>query len=129
MSTQEKGRSRPDNVTLIAIYHFIGAALGLIGALALMVFAMLPVLFYVREPRAVGWSLLAIGIGAIAAGVFGIVDLVVGLGLLQMRKWARWAAMALAVLGLGGFPVGTVIGVLILVYLLGDDGRQAFEGK
>jgi hypothetical protein len=36
-------------------------------------------------------------------------------------------AIVLAILGLFAFPVGTVIGVLIIWYLLKEDVRQAFE--
>jgi hypothetical protein len=63
----------------------------------------------------------------LVSGAFGIARLVVGFGLLRMQSWARWAAVVLAALGLGGFPTGTAIGVLILIYLLGDEGRAAFE--
>jgi uncharacterized Tic20 family protein len=44
-----------------------------------------------------------------------------------MKGWARWLAIVLAALGLLAFPVGTVIGALIIWYLLKDEVRQAFE--
>jgi hypothetical protein len=45
---------------------------------------------------------------------------------LRRREWARVGAIVLAIIGLIGFPIWTVIGILILVYLLGDDGRAQF---
>jgi hypothetical protein len=82
----------------------------------------------VRDPVGLGVSLGALLIGALFAGGGGLLSVVVGFGLLKLQNWARWAAIVLAILGLPGFPVGTVIGILILIYLLGDEARIAFEG-
>jgi hypothetical protein len=81
----------------------------------------------VDAPVGLGVTLAVLCFGMIVSGAFGIARLVVGFGLLRMQSWARWAAVVLAILGLGGFPTGTAIGVLILIYLLGDEGRAAFE--
>jgi len=129
MSAEGRVAKRPDNVTAIAIYHLIVGAMKLLGAVALLILGALPVMLTVYDEVALIWSLIAIGVGAAILGAFGIVSLVVGFGLLKMCPWARWAAVVLAVLGLPSFPVGTVVSVLILIYLLGDDGRQAFEGE
>ena len=127
MTTQEERRRRADYVTLIAIYQFVSGALWLIGALAIVVLAALPVVLAVDEPLGLGVTLAVLCFGMIVSGAFGIARLVVGFGLLKLSPWARWAAVVLAILGLGGFPTGTAIGVLILIYLLGDEGRAAFE--
>jgi uncharacterized Tic20 family protein len=52
---------------------------------------------------------------------------IAGWGLLGMKGWARWLAIALAALSPLAFPVATVIGALIIWYLLRDEVRQAFE--
>ena len=127
MTEQQERRKRADYVTLIAIYQFVSGALWLIGALAIVVFAALPVVLAVDDPVGLGVTLAALCFGMLVSGAFGIARLVVGFGLLRMQSWARWAAVVLAILGLGGFPIGTAVGVLILIYLLGDEGRQAFE--
>ena len=127
MTMQEERHRRADYVTLIAIYQFVSGALWLIGALAIVVFAALPVVLAVDEPVGLGVTLAVLCFGMIVLGAFGIARLVVGFGLLKLSPWARWAAVVLAILGLGGFPTGTAIGVLILIYLLGDEGRAAFE--
>ncbi len=129
MTEQQERRKRADYVTLIAIYQFVSGALWLIGALAIVVLAALPVVLAVDDPVGLGVSLAVLCFGMIVLGAFGIARLVVGFGLLRMQSWARWAAVVLAVLGLGGFPIGTAIGVLILIYLLGDEGREAFESE
>jgi len=127
MTAQQERRKRADYVTLIAIYQFVSGAFWLIGALAIVVLAALTVVLALDEPVGLGVTLAVLCFGMIVLGGFGIARLVVGFGLLRMRSWARWAAIVLAILGLGGFPTGTAIGVLILMYLLGDEGREAFE--
>lgn len=129
MTEQQERRKRADYVTLIAIYQFVSGALWLIGALAIVVLAALPVVLAVDAPVGLGVTLAVLCFGMIVSGVLGIGRLVVGFGLLRMQSWARWAAVVLAILGLGGFPIGTAIGVLTLVYLLGDEGREAFESE
>jgi len=129
MTEQQKRRKRADYVTLIAIYQFVSGALWLIGALAIVVFAALPIVLAVDDPVGLGVSLAVLCFGMIVLGAFGIARLVVGFGLLRMQSWARWAAVVLAILGLGGFPIGTAVGVLILIYLLSDEGRAAFESE
>ena len=61
------------------------------------------------------------------SGLVGVVALVTGFGLLQLRNWARWVAVALAAVSLLAFPVGTIIGALVIWYMLSDKGKAAFE--
>lgn len=121
---------RPDGVTIIAIYHLFTGALGLLGGCAILVFAVLPVTLNVSDdPTALFWALFGLGIGFLAAAGSGIVSLVAGWGLLQLRNWARWLTIVLSILGLFAFPIGTIIGALIIWYLLQDEARLAFEGS
>ena len=129
MTAQEGRRRRAAYVTLIAIYQFVSGALWLIGALGIVVFSAVPIVLAVDDPVGLGVGLAVLCFGMIVSGAFGIARLVVGFGLLNLSPWARWAAVVLAILGLGGFPIGTVIGVLMLIYLLSDEGRAAFEAE
>jgi len=118
-------KHRPDSVTVIAIYHFVEAALLLFGVLGV----------------GIGFLVLAIGAPGgpgtgIAYGVMGVVgallllataaDVVAGIGLLNLKDWARWVAIVLSVLRLPGVPVGTAIGGLTIYFLLQDDVKSAF---
>jgi len=124
----EATRRRPDVVTIIAIYHFIVGGLALLGALAILIFAILPVSFSRGDPGGIAAALAALGLGLLITLAFGVAAVIVGWGLLQVRTWARWGAIVLAILQLPAFPIGTIIGALILWYLLTDEGRQVFEG-
>lgn len=120
---------RPDGVTLIAVYHFFSGALGLLGGCAILFFAILPVVFAVDDPVGLFWSLLALGLALLASLGAGVISLAVGWGLLELKSWARWGAIVLAILGLFAVPIGTIIGALIIFYLLQDQARIAFEGR
>jgi hypothetical protein len=124
----EATRRRPDVITIIAIYHFIVGGLALLGALAILIFAMLPVTFSRGDPGGIAVALAALGLGLLATLAFGVAAIIVGWGLLRLRNWARWGAIVLAILQLPAFPIGTIIGALIIWYLLTDEGREVFEG-
>jgi hypothetical protein len=49
--------------------------------------------------------------------VFAGVAYVTGKGVDEGKPWAKWAGIALGVLELLNFPIGTVVGIAILVYL------------
>ena len=119
---------RPDGVTLIAAYHFLGGALGLLSGCAILFFAVLPVMLAVDDPVGLFWSLLALGLALVASLGAGIISLLIGWGLVDLKPWARWGAIILAFLSLLAVPIGTIIGALIIYYLLQDEARIAFEG-
>ena len=50
--------------------------------------------------------------------VLSLVYLLVGAGIKSYKTWAKIAGAALAVLSLLIFPVGTLIGIFVLVYLV-----------
>ncbi len=56
-----------------------------------------------------------------------MLSVITGWGLLGLKGWARWLSIVMAALSLLAFPIGTIIGVLIIWYLLKDEVRQAFE--
>ncbi|MGB8959940.1 MAG: hypothetical protein WCC00_13105 [Candidatus Aminicenantales bacterium] len=64
----------------------------------------------------------------LAAGftVFGIADLVIASAIAKGRPWARLAGIVMAILMLVGFPVGTILGIIALMGLLGQDARDWF---
>jgi hypothetical protein len=129
MTNMQSTEKRSEYVTLIAVHRFLVAGLGLIGAIAIAVFGMLPVILTVQEPMPLTVSLAALAFGALLCVALAIASLVVGVGLLRLRSWARWAEIVLAVLGLASFPIGTAIGILVLLYLLSDAGRGMFEAQ
>ena len=118
---------RPDGVTVIAIYHFLSAGLKLIGICAILMIPMSAILLFadLEGPElTIVTTVLAFGAFALAAS--GALSVIVGVGLMRMRSWARWLAIVLAVLMLLSIPVGTIIGIATLIYLLQDKVGKAF---
>ena len=117
---------RPDGVTVIAIYHFVIAIPSLLGACAILVFAIPPVLFSGDSVSGIFWALFGLGFALLATAGGGVLSLIAGWGLLALKEWARWLVIVLAILSLVAFPIGTVIGGFIIWYLLQEEARQAF---
>ena len=72
------------------------------------------------------------GVGGIAFGacfilLFVLLYAAVGYGLLQLKSWARIAAIILAILALCSFPIGTIIGGIVLYFMFQEEAKQAFS--
>lgn len=125
---------RPDLLILVAIWQFLCAFFLLIGIAAIDVFAF---------PEALGYSLWwsAYGPAFVDVGaIFGLsiailvllcligLSLAGGIGILKAKNWGRIISIINAAIGLINIPVGTVIGVLIIIYLSKDEVQAYFEG-
>lgn len=118
---------RPDGVTAIAVWYFVDAFLMLMGACTLLAIPASGVLSDIGDPIGEFWAVFSLTCGVIFILISGIALVLAGWGLLRMKQWARWLAFVLAIISLFAFPIGTVIGALIIWYLLKDDVREAFE--
>jgi len=70
------------------------------------------------------------GAGMLMGLVFlclGILQVWVGIGLRQLKSWARIPAAVLSGIGLLGFPLGTIINAYILYLVLCQKGRTVFS--
>ncbi|HVX29730.1 MAG TPA: hypothetical protein VHA53_04555 [Nitrolancea sp.] len=115
-----------DAVIVIAIYEFVMCAM-----LLLISCVVLPIALVLTPVSSDGWGEFVarfVIVGLLLAATFGIgiASGIVGVGLLNRREWARVGAIVLAIIGLVGFPIWTIIGILILFYLLGEEGRAQF---
>jgi uncharacterized Tic20 family protein len=118
---------RPDGVTAIAVWYFVDAFLMLMGACTLLAIPASGVFADIGDPIGEFWAVFGLTCGVIFILISGIALVLAGWGLLRMKQWARWLAFVLAIISLFAFPIGTVIGALIIWYLLKDDVREAFE--
>ncbi len=119
--------SRHDGIKLIAIYHFVLAGIMVLGALGILLFPLLAVSVSPVDPRGPLAVLFGTGIIFFILIVLAILYLIAGIGLWQRQEWARWLTIVLAILGLFNFPVGTIIGLVILWFLLRDDVQALFR--
>jgi hypothetical protein len=118
---------RPDGVTAIAVWYFIDAVFLFLGA-CIIIAVLVGVLAAIgNDPTAQFWTSFGMLSGVVFSAAGGIALVIAGWGLLEMKSWARWLALILAIFSLFAFPIGTIIGVVIIWYLLKDEIRQAFE--
>jgi uncharacterized membrane protein (DUF2068 family) len=111
---------RPGIVTLLAVLQFIGGALaGAVGLACLGLAAAADD----ATPRTV---LLVVGA---FLGAIGALQVVCGVGLWKLRQYGRIMQIVFASIGLISFPFGTVIGILILVYLTKPGIALLFSGR
>jgi len=126
MTVDAKQPARPDGVTAIAVYYFLVAIFDLIGACAIVAFPMAAII-QTNSGSSLYFPLIGLSFGLLTTLVLAVMAIVAGWGLLRMASWARWLAFALAIISLLFFPIGTIIGAIIIWYLLKEDVREAFE--
>ena len=126
---------RPDLLLLVAIWLFLSAFFYLISIAAIAIFALPGALGHFG-PVIIGPPLYP-DIGAIfglSIGMFVLLCcmglcLAGGIGILRAKSWGRIISIVVAVLSLFWIPVGTVLGVLVLIYLTKPEVRAYFEGE
>jgi hypothetical protein len=118
---------RPDGVTAIAVWFFVDALLMLFFACMLVAIPASGVIDEINDPIGEFWVVFTLTCGVIFILLSGLLSVIAGWGLLRMKEWARWLAVILGIFSLFAFPIGTVIGVLIIWYLLKEDVREAFD--
>lgn len=118
---------RPDGVTIIAVWYFVEAFFCLMFACTLMAIPFSGVMEQLGDPVAEFWVAFTTTCFVILGLIFAVALVLAGWGLLRMKQWARWLAFVLAIISLVFFPIGTIIGALIIWYLLKGDVNKAFE--
>ena len=119
---------RPDLLHLVAIWAFFSAFLYLIGIAAIAIFAFPEALGFMYGPANVG-SIFGMSIGMFVLLCCAGLSLAGGIGILKAKSWGRIISIVVAVLSLFWIPVGTVLGVLVLIYLTRSEVRAYFEGS
>ena len=128
-----------DHLNLLAIFHFVGAGLALLGLGFLLAhYAMFHMILdnpKMWESQKGGpppaeffsvlkWFYVIIGAWFVTSGVLNVISGVC----LRMRK-RRTFSMIVAGLNCVHVPVGTVLGVFTLVVLMRDSVRESYEAS
>lgn len=93
-----------DGVMLVASYHFLMAILSLLGALAIVIFAILPAVNTPATPNSIFIAAVGVVVGLFLAIFYGVT----GSGLIQLKNSARMGAVFLALFG-------TIAGLFVLI--------------
>jgi len=106
---------RPTVITILAILHFLSGAAMLLFTVA--AFASR------NDPEPVG------AVFGVIFLVWGLLNLATGVGLWTMREYGRILQIIFACIGLLAIPVGTIIAIFILIYMLKPGVKVLFSGK
>ena len=112
---------RPPIITLLAILQFIGGGVWVLAGIALLATAVIGS----GQPQGDAAMLVA----AVVLCGLGALQLTCGLGLWHLKPSGRTLQLVFAWIGLLGLPFGTVIAVMILVYLYKPGIKALFSGK
>jgi hypothetical protein len=113
------------HVKILGVLHIVLGSLGVIAAMVIMlVFGGIAALVPTDMPPAlIGAIGMAIVVVLLALSVPG---LIIGVGLLQFRPWARIAGIIISALDLIHVPFGTALGIYGLWVLLTRETEQLF---
>ena len=117
---------RPDLLLLVAIWAFFSAFLYIIGVVAIATFSFPEALGFDHDPANVG-SIVGHSFGIIVLLCCAGLSLAAGVGILKAKSWGRILGIVVAVLSLFWIPIGTVLGVLVLIYLTRPEVRTYLE--
>jgi len=112
---------RPGIITVLAVLQLIGGTLWLLGALGMIAAAIIGS----GQGQSEAGSVLV----ALLLGALGVAQLLCGIGLLKLKPHGRTLQLVFAWIGLIGIPIGTIISILILVYLYKPGIKALFSGK
>ena len=126
---QKHKTHRPDAVIIIGIYHILLGLPLLLVALATILFALPPIVL--SDMGAIGLiaSISGVTLGLLLIGGSGLLLVVAGWGLISMKDWTRWLVIAFSMISLLAVPIGTIIGGIIIYYLLKHETRALFVQK
>jgi len=118
---------KPAGVWVVSILFFIGGALGALGGLMMLLGGRaISMMGGLARGGAFGGALLGF-LGFITL-ILAILELIVGWGVLTLQSWARIVGIILAIISLLSIPIGTIIGLVILYFLVLDKATvSAFQ--
>ncbi len=116
---------RPTGVTLIAAFFVISAIPSFIGT-AYFIIDSLDVVFSDGLGEGLLVSFWALLLGIVATLFYGVLAGATGYGLWVQKGWSRTFAIFLSIFLLFAFPVGTIVGGLIIWYLRKPEVKDTF---
>jgi type IV pilus assembly protein PilA len=114
---------RPMTVTILAVLNLLAGTFVLLGGAA-----MAFVLFAAGTPAAPAENRAVVAVLLAAYAIIGSLQIATGVGLLRLQPWGRTLQIIGATLGLLGIPCGTIISIVILIYMLKPEVRTLFSG-
>ncbi len=117
---------KPDLLVLVIVWQFLSAFLALIGLLSVAIVAF-PDATASMWGSALPGFIFGISIVVLVLLSYIIISIIAAAGIIKNKDWGRIMGIVQAALSIFGPPVGTVAGILILVYLLRQDVEEFFK--
>ncbi len=119
-------KERPTGVTILAVLYMIGGISVLIGGFLISIILG----DFMSSMSSLGGVEVDAGLPMICWVVFLVIALfyfLIAFGLLKGKKWARTLAIIFAIIGLINIPIGTIISIIILIYLFKPEVKAYFQ--
>ena len=115
---------RPTGVTILAVLYFIQGIIMMVTGYLIDSFfgSLFDLAGDLGGADTSGVSLMCL----LPFIILGIFYFLIGFGLLKLKSWARTIAIIFAIIGLLGIPIGTIISIIILIYLFKPEVKAAF---
>ena len=122
---------RPDLVVLIPVWELLTSLLAVIGIGAIIAIATQTRTWWLRQNVDYDlyspWIHFGLIVGGALCVIYAAIALAAGIGLLSGREYGRVMSLIHGGLSLLAFPIGSVIGVLQIIYLTRADVREYFK--
>jgi hypothetical protein len=121
------------HVKVLGALHIALGAFGLFGAvMLLLVFGGAASIVGASGDADAGIAIPVIGITGMALVTLlvalSLPGIIIGIGLIRLRPWARVAGIVISIIGLMMIPFGTIVGVYGLWVLFSKDTERLFAG-
>ncbi|MCB0202884.1 MAG: hypothetical protein KDI03_22660 [Anaerolineae bacterium] len=130
INPEEQGKERTFGTIFLAVGYLACGVVATILAGILVVLIFMFLITYGEDGG--GFSGFTIGVlGPAMLGVisWGVASIVVAVGLLDMREWARGGAIILAILLFWLIPIGPLLGLVVIAYLMLPNTNARFTKK
>ncbi len=122
-----------EHIRILAILNIVLGALGLLAVIAIcgvagiagIIAGHLPVI----RPFAIPILGVILAAVCLVVLVLSLPGIIAGIGLLNLRPWARTLAIVLSVLNLVHVPLGTALGIYGLWVLLQEETERIFAAQ
>ncbi len=111
----QKPVKRPAGITILGVFQILIA----LGYLALGVLITLGSVATIIQTASLNFGIAASVLGSVGFFVIfiGVIEFIIGAALLSGKNWSRILAEIGAIFDLFLFPIGTILGIILLIYL------------
>lgn len=126
---KSSSKARPAGLTILAIWYFCLSIYDILGVTGIVIDSDGLLGFLNSYVSSFELGMLSEFVRILAGLLYGIAAGIVGFGLWMMKKWGWGAGLVMGILLLPGIPVGTLIGVATIIYLLRSQGAKEAFGE